>query len=190
MVLAPNGKRVYTQESLRTIPLHPLSLRTTPSSSRSSSVLSSPICPSCPLSPRPSSPSDLPSRLHGTFERRKSSIVIAPIYTPFTPSLPVDPAYPYPDDMSLYDFSQDFYPQASHFDYDDENMSDTSDTSHSTNPIPNYVHGPDNAHHIGQIPEPVPDATLDGFKSEPSYIINQSCSNMYHPYSSDPESGA
>ena len=86
--------------------------------------------------------------------------------------------------MSLYDFSQDFYPQASHFDYDDENMSDTSDTSHSTNPIPNYVHP------IGQIPEPIRDATLDGFKSERSYVINQSYSNMYHPYSSDPESRA
>ena len=180
MVLAPNGKRVYPPEGLRAVPLHPLptSLRTTPSSSRSSSVLSSPNSCSCPLSPSPptpSSPSDLHSRLHGTFERRKSGIVVAPVYTPFTPSLPVDPAYPYPDsteiDMPLCDFSQDFYPTysvqlPSHFDDDEEeDMSDTpSATDHPTSPIPTYVYGPDKSHPIAQIPKTVRSATLDGLK--------------------------
>jgi len=171
MVLAPNGKRVYPPEGLQAVPLHPLptSLHSTPSSSRSSSVLSSPNSTSCPLSPSPSgpsSPSDLSSCLQGSFERRKSNVV-APIYTPFTPSLPIDPAYPYPDtteiDMPLYDFSQDFYPTysvqlaGSHFndDDDDEEMSDAGIAAHPTSAIPTYVYGLDKSQPIAQIPKTV-----------------------------------
>lgn len=181
MVLAPNGKRVYPADGLRAVPLHPLctSSCTTPSSSRSSSVLSSPNSTSCPLSPSSpglSSASDLPSRLHGTFERRKSSIVVAPVYTPFTPNLPIDPAYPYQDsteiDIPLYDFSQDFYPSysvqlpASHFDDDDdEGISDACASTPTTSPIPTSVYGPDNCHSIAQIPKSSRGSTLDGLKT-------------------------
>lgn len=118
-------------------------------------------------------PSDVSSEscLQGTFERRKSNIGIAPVYTPFTPSLPVDPAYPYPSsteiDMPLYDFSQDFYPTypvqlpASPFD-DEEDMSEAGLTDHPTSPIPTYVYGPDKTHPIAQIPKTSHSPTLDG----------------------------
>ena len=133
MVLAPNGKRVYPPEGLRAVPLHPMTTSTTPSSSRSSSVLSSPNSGSCPLSP-------------------------APVYTPFTPSLPIDPTYPYPDsteiDMPLYDFSQDFYPSYSaplptclfDDDDDDDDMAEASVDS----AIPTYVYGRDKSHPISK----------------------------------------
>lgn len=74
--------------------------------------------------------------------------------------------------MSLYDFSQDFYPTysvqppAPHFDDDeDEDMSDVSVNGHPTSPIPTYVYGPDKSHPIAQIPKTVRGATVDGFKS-------------------------
>ena len=156
MVLAPNGKRVYPSVL---------------SSPNSASCPLTPPCPLTPSSPVPPSLSDISSCLQGTFERRKSNIDIAPVYTPFTPSLPVDPAYPYPDsteiDMPLYDFSQDFYPTysvqlpASHFD-DDEDMPETGINDQPTSLIPTYVYGLDKSHPIAQIPKTARSATLDG----------------------------
>lgn len=102
MVLAPNGKRVYHREGLRTVPLHSIQTsftNTTPASSRASSV--SPYSSlSSPSSSTPSTPSDFSSPATGPFGSRKSGLTtatVSPVYTPFTPSLPVDPAYPYPD---------------------------------------------------------------------------------------------
>ena len=62
--------------------------------------------------------------------------------------------------MSLYDFSQDFYSSPSHFDDDDEDMSDISDTGYPTSPIPTCVYGLDNSHPVTQIPEFVRDADV------------------------------
>ena len=75
---------VYPPEGLQAHPIS-TSLHT---SSLSSSVLSSLNSPYWPLTPSPSLPgpsllSDLPSCLHGSFGRWKSSNFMAPIYTPF-----------------------------------------------------------------------------------------------------------
>ena len=76
------GRPVYSRDGLRVLPP---SLSATPESSRASSVVSSPQSPSMCL-PTPATPSS-----------SICSLYVTPVYTPFTPSLPIDPAYPYSD---------------------------------------------------------------------------------------------
>ena len=69
--------------------------------------------------------------------------------------------------MSLYDFSQDFYPtypvQLPASDFDDEgDMSEAGFNDHPTSLIPTYVYGPDKSYPIAQIPKTGRSPTLDG----------------------------
>ncbi|KAF8150168.1 hypothetical protein B0H34DRAFT_679064 [Crassisporium funariophilum] len=170
MVLAPNGKPIYPPEGLRAAPLQPAlsSSENTPSSSRSSSVLSSPnstTSPLSPSSPRSASLSDLPRQSSSSFANQKPCLPAGPVYTPFTPNLPVDPACPYPDSTEayilqepIYDFSHDYYPTLAspicHITSDeDDDMSDSCADDSPTSPIPTYVYGLDKAQPIGQIPK-------------------------------------
>ena len=132
VVLAPNGKRIYPREGLRSVPLDPTSsIVPSPSSSRASSV--TPGYP--PQSPQNSSSNVLASK-NCSLANRKSSLAVPPVYTPFTPSLPVDPAYPFPDAAEIvldqdvdFDFSvhPDYFPPVTpepSSSSEDEDMSD------------------------------------------------------------------
>ncbi len=88
-----------------------------------------------PLSPQNSSSSVLASK-NRSLANRKSSLAVPPVYTPFTPSLPVDPAYPFPDAAEIvldqevdFDFSvhPNYYPPVTpepSSSSEDEDMSD------------------------------------------------------------------
>ncbi|CAA7269496.1 unnamed protein product [Cyclocybe aegerita] len=180
MVLAPNGKRIYPPQGLRSAPMHttPPNLAAqqqtpTPGSSRSSSVTPSEPAPPTPVSASLSLPAAGPSK-------RKSSVAIAPVYTPFTPSLPVDPADPYSDstDITMAMGEDDavfaeLYPTFSNTEIarmasselsplpsEDEEMSDGStsaspiDIDVPMSPIPTYVYGVDKQP-ITEIPKTV-----------------------------------
>jgi hypothetical protein len=72
---------------------------------------------------------------------RKPSLTVPPVYTPFTPSLPVDPAYPFPDAAEIvldqdvdFDFSvhPDYFPPVTpepSSSSEDEDMSDAFTTN-------------------------------------------------------------
>ena len=95
VVLAPNGKRVYPREGLQAVPLDPVSSGTsTPDLSRASSA--TPTSPTPSLS-SPFSPSSILPPTSSPLSSRKSSFSVPSVYTPFTPTLPIDPAYPLPD---------------------------------------------------------------------------------------------
>lgn len=86
---------------MRAVPLDPASGSPTPSSSRASSVSpASPLSPQTPLTPSPSSPLCLLPGISPSVSR-KSSFTVPPVYTPFTPSLPVDPADPLLDSSEI-----------------------------------------------------------------------------------------
>ena len=77
---------------------------TPPATSRSSSVSLS-------------STSDISSPGSGPFVERKLSLSVTSVYTPFTPNLPVDPAYRYPDTSEIikahnppFEFPPDLFP--------------------------------------------------------------------------------
>ncbi|KAF9534006.1 hypothetical protein CPB83DRAFT_419477 [Crepidotus variabilis] len=94
VVLAPNGKRVFP------VALHPSSGESTPASSRSSSV--SPSLPSSPITPPfsiPSSPSD--AKFSISLANHQSGRTVPPVYTPFTPCWPLEPAYSLPDHSEI-----------------------------------------------------------------------------------------
>ena len=81
--------------------LDPVSGSSTPSSSRMSSVTpASPLSPQTLLSPSTSSPFSL-LPVSSPPVSRKSSFSVPPIHTPFTPSLPVDPADPLIDSSEI-----------------------------------------------------------------------------------------
>ena len=155
------------------MPLHPvLSAATSPASSRSSSM--SPSSPSSPLTPSstaPSSPSDFSSPTSGPFAKRKLSLSVTPVYTPFTPSLPVDPAYPYPDTSEIvmahdpsFEFPPDLFPPfplksplstMTISSDEDEEMSDGSTFDAPLSPIPTFIYGTEKGQLLGAIPKHV-----------------------------------
>ncbi|KAF8972339.1 hypothetical protein BDZ97DRAFT_1022607 [Flammula alnicola] len=158
LVLAPSGQR------MRLDPM--FSSSNTPASSRSSSATpSSPSALATPPSSAPPSPTLFSQPTEGPFASttRKSSMTVAPVYTPFTPSLHVDPSYPFPDTTEtvmahepIYDeFSSDMYPvfaktslaqSALSHEHEDVQMAYNSSTRDP--PAPADVYDTDKAHPV------------------------------------------
>ena len=138
-------------------------------SSRSSSMsLSSPLSTLTPSSPAQSlSLLDFPSPASNPFSKQKSNLSVTSVYTPFTPSPLVDPAYPYPDISEIaiahdpsFELPPDLLPpfplkssiSTMTISSDEDEMSDGSTLDAPFSPIPMLIYGTEKGQHHGVIP--------------------------------------